>query len=108
MRLGLYQKELLAIDGSKIRAVNSKNNCYNAEALEKKLANIDAHISEYLSMMDSNDLEEADEEKPTEEEIKAALANLTQRKELYEGYLKELQESGSTQILLTDPEARRM
>lgn len=108
MRLGLYQKELLAIDGSKIRAVNSKNNCYNAEALEKKLANIDAHISEYLSMMDSNDLEETDEEKPAEEEIKAALADLTQRKELYEGYLKELQESGSTQILLTDPEARRM
>ena len=108
MNLGLYQKELLAIDGSKIRAVNSKNNCYNAEALEKKLANIDTHISEYLSMMDSNDREETDEEKPTEEEIKAALADLTQRKELYEGYLKELQESGSTQKLLTDPEARRM
>lgn len=108
MKLGLYQKELLAIDGSKIRAVNSKNNCYNTETLEKKLANIDTHISEYLSMMDSNDREETDEEKPTEEEIKAALADLTQRKELYEGYLKELQESGSTQKLLTDPEARRM
>jgi transposase len=108
MKLKLYQKELLAIDGSKIRAVNSKNNCYNIEALEKKLANIDAHISEYLSMMDSSDLDESDDERPTEEEIKAALADLTQRKDLYEGYLEELHESGNTQILLTDPEARRM
>jgi transposase len=30
------------------------------------------------------------------------------RKEKYQGYLKELLESGETQLLLTDPEARRM
>jgi transposase len=41
MKLGLYQKELLAVDGSKFRAVNSKGNCYNAEILQKKLARID-------------------------------------------------------------------
>jgi len=29
-------------------------------------------------------------------------------KEKYQGYLKELEESGQTQLLLTDPEARRM
>jgi len=37
MRLGLYQKELLVVDGSKFRAVNSKDNTYNAEILERKL-----------------------------------------------------------------------
>lgn len=108
MKLKLYEKELLAIDGSKIRAVNSKNNCYNAEVLEKKLANIDAHISEYLSKMDSADAGETDEDAPTTEEIKAALEKLSQRKETYEGYLEKLQESGDTQLLTTDPEARRM
>ncbi len=41
MKLDLYQKELLAIDGSKFRAVNSKDNTYNAEILEKKLKRID-------------------------------------------------------------------
>lgn len=55
MKLGLYQRELLAIDGSKFRAVNSKDNTYNAEILEKKLKRIDEHISEYLSQMDAND-----------------------------------------------------
>jgi len=37
MKLGLYRRELLAIDGSKFRAVNIKDNAYNEEVLQKKL-----------------------------------------------------------------------
>jgi len=106
MKLDLYQKELLAIDGSKFRAVNSKDNTYNAEILQKKLKRIDEHIAEYLSQMDKEDKIEPD--MPTAEQVKAALQELTLRKEKYQGYLKKLLESGETQLLLTDPEARRM
>ncbi len=106
MKLDLYQKELLAIDGSKFRAVNSKDNTYNAEILEKKLKRIDEHISDYLSRMDQEDKSEPDELSP--DKIKAVIDELTQRKEKYQDYLKELLESGETQLLLTDPEARRM
>ena len=106
LKLNLYQKELLAIDGSKFRAVNSKDNTYNAEILEKKLKRIDEHIAEYLSQMDKND--EAEPDVPSPEQIKAAILELTQRKEKYQEYLKELFESGETQILTTDPEAHRM
>ena len=106
LKLNLYQKELLAVDGSKFRAVNSKNNVYNAEVLEKKLKRIDEHIVEYFSQMDKND--EAEPDAPSPEQIKAAIEELTLRKEKYQGYLKELLESGETQLLTTDPEARRM
>lgn len=58
MKLDLYQKELLAIDGSKFRAVNSKDNTYNAEILEKKLKRIDEHILDYLYRMDQEDKSE--------------------------------------------------
>ena len=51
VRLGLYNKELLAVDGTKIRAVNSKDNCYNQEVLEKKLAHIEEKISAYLAAL---------------------------------------------------------
>ena len=106
MKLGLYQKELFAVDGSKFRAVNSKGNAYNAEILEKKLKRIDEHIKEYFSQMDQEDQSEPDALTP--EQVKAAIQELTQRKEKYQEYLKELLESGETQLLLTDPEARRM
>lgn len=53
MKLDLYQKELLAIDGSKFRAVNSKqNSSYNADTLKKKLERIDENIAKFLSQMD--------------------------------------------------------
>lgn len=108
MKLGLYQKELLAVDGTKIRAVNSKDNCYNAEILQKKLARIDEHIAEYLKQMDKNDASEPEAKKLTPEQVKEAVRELGKRKEKYQGYLKTLKESGETQLLTTDPEARRM
>ncbi len=52
VKLGLYHRELLAVDGTKIRAVNSKDNCYNQEVLEKKLSHIDEKITAYLAALD--------------------------------------------------------
>lgn len=106
LKLNLYQKELLAVDESKFRTVNGKSNTYNSEVLERKLKRIDEHISEYLAQMDKNCSSEPDA--PSPEEIKAALKELTERKEKYQRYLKELLESGETQLLTTEPEARRM
>ena len=106
-KLKLYNKELLAVDGTKIRAQNSDDKCFNADILQKKLANIDEHISEYLRSMDKVDKNEHDETM-TPEQVRAALEDLRARKEKYEGYLSELARTGETQILETDPQAHRM
>jgi len=106
-KLKLYNKELIAIDGTKIRAQNSNDKCFNESILHKKIANIDNHISEYLKSMDKTDASEKDESL-SPEQVKAALLDLTERKKKYENYLTYLSESGETQILETDPEARRM
>ncbi len=42
------------------------------------------------------------------EELEEKLAKLQERKARYEGYLKELEESGESQTSLTDPDARLM
>ena len=107
VKLGLYKRELLAVDGTKIRAVNSKDNCYNREVLEKKLTHIDEKITAYLAALDEQDKAERGTETDPEK-IKAAIEELRTRQEKYEGILQELLDSGETQILTTDPEARRM
>ena len=106
-KLKLYDKDLIAVDGSKFRAQNSKDKCFNAEVLHKKLANIDRHISDYLKSMDNSDADEQDEDL-TPEQVNKALMELKARKDKYEGHLSELEKTGATQILETDPEARRM
>jgi len=110
VNMGLYKRELLAVDGTKIRAVNSDDHAYNAEILKRKLERIYAHIGEYLNVLDENDKNDTDKEvsEPHAGRVKEILAELNQRREKYEGYLKYLEESGETQILETDPEARRM
>jgi transposase len=106
-KLKLYNKELLAVDGTKIRAQNSDDKCFNADILQKKLANIDEHIAEYLRNMDKTDAAEKDEAM-TPEEVRAALEELKAREEKYTAYLSEIESSDKTQILETDPEAHRM
>lgn len=108
LKLNLFNRELLAIDGTKIRAVNSKDNCYNSEVLEKKLSNIEEKLNDYLSRLDESDKNEFDIEELSKEKIKKVIQELTERKEKYQDLLSELHESGNTQILTTDPDARRM
>ena len=108
MKLGLYQRELFAVDGTRIRAVNGKDHAFNAEVLEKKLARIEENLTEYLRRLDSADVLESPSGEPSGEEIRAAVADLRARRTKYEGYLEYLKTSGETQILGTDPEARRM
>ena len=60
MKLGLYKRELLAVDGTKIRAVNSKDNCYNREVLEKKNKEQGLSTREMLEWAELMNLEKND------------------------------------------------
>ncbi|UWG97128.1 transposase [Dehalobacter sp. DCM] len=106
--LKLYERELIAIDGSKFRAVNGRKKMYNEEILKKKLLRIEENITNYLNALDQADQDDPGTAKYASGEIKEKLAELKKRQELYETYLQELKESEETQLLTTDPEARMM
>lgn len=108
MAMKLYQAELVAIDGTKIRAVNSKANSYNVETLVSKLVRIEENIQRYLSEMDQLDKTETDEQKINKEKLQAKIESLKERQQRYQDYQKQLNATGETQILTTDPEARVM
>ena len=110
---GLYKKELIAIDGTKVRAQNADDRCYNKDILLKKIERIDTHIEEYINALNRNDEsgeddDEEDDRKCSPEEIQTTINNLSERREKYAGYLHHLETSEDTQILETDPEAHRM
>ena len=54
-RLELFGGELVAIDGSKLRAVNSKRRNFSERKLHATLAAIDAKIDGYLQQLDAAD-----------------------------------------------------
>ena len=69
LKLDLFEKELLAVDGTKIHAVNSKDNCYNESVLKKKLSNIEEKIENYLSSLETSDNSSSDDMELSEGKI---------------------------------------
>ncbi|MEP6742612.1 MAG: IS1182 family transposase [bacterium] len=107
---GLYGKEIVAVDGSKFKAVNSKQRNYTGEKLKKLLARERAKITEYLEAMDAADAAEAEGEETelTAEQLKEKIAGLDRYLAEHEQLAQELNESGERQISLTDADAKLM
>lgn len=97
---GLIDGKLVAIDGTKIRAQNSKHNCITASGLERKITYAEEQISAYLVA-----IEKEEESSPS---LKERLEAYEQLKEKYETQKNELKSKGLEQKSLTDPDCRRM
>ena len=59
-RLGLIDGQLIAIDGTKIRAQNSRHNCITQSGLDKKIEYADAQINAYLMAIEKDDTDNKD------------------------------------------------
>ena len=106
--LDLFGGELVAIDGSKFEGVNSPSRNFSRKRLEQRIAEIDAKIEAYLNQLDGQDREEASLETGKSEEFQQKLRRWQERKQRYQSYQQQLEQSGEKQISLTDPDSRRM
>jgi len=104
----LYGKEVIAIDGSKFRASNSKRNNFNKKKLERSLKYIDEKINEYMNRLNANDQDEADVHVPTIEEIQNRIKELESRKAKYTTMQEQMKKTGATEVSTTDPDCRLM
>lgn len=105
----LFGKEMIAIDGTKFRASNSKKNNFSEKKLKRKLKYIDERIDKYLQELDEADaLEDTVDHKPDADEIKRRLKELRERKQTYESYQKQMEKTGENEISTVDPDARLM
>lgn len=105
---GLLGKKLVAIDGSKYRAVNSKRNNFSKKKLDRHIKYIDEKIEKFLNELDEGDEVEAEDRVPDVEEIRKRIRELEERKVKYESYKQQLEDSGENEISTTDPDARLM
>ena len=105
--LELLGGELVAVDGSKFKAVNNGQKNFTRKKLERRLKEIDHKVASYLDEMERAD--QAENDRPMEgEDLKHKIDKLKERKGRYEELLKALRASGASQISLTDPDSRSM
>ena len=97
-----------SIDGSKFAACNSKNNNFTKNKLDDRIRWLNGHIEEYLRILDEADRQEDDPERLTRELIEEKLQETRERLKKYEGYQRIMEESGQSQMSLTDADAKLM
>jgi hypothetical protein len=108
--LDLFGAELIAIDGSKFNAVNSSQRNFTQTKVKKYLHELEQRIEAYLQELDELDQIEAPAVPPqrSAEQLQAKIEQLKTRQSKYQDYLKRMEESGESQLSLTDPDSRSM
>tara|TARA_Y100000034_G_scaffold10687_1_gene11186 strand:- start:687 stop:2120 length:1434 start_codon:yes stop_codon:yes gene_type:complete len=105
-QMNMFTDAIVAIDGSKFKAVNAKKNNYTPQKAKDHIARIEASISDYLEKLDTADSEDVSEKQVQSMQDKLAwlknrLAELKQVEE-------EVNKQGDKQLSTTDPDARLM
>ena len=108
---GAVEWGFASIDGSKFTANNSKDNNFTKSKLDDRIKWLNGHTDEYLRL-----LREADEEEDlddqsdslSKEELENKLKEAEERLARYKQYQQMMEESGASQLSLTDADAKLM
>ncbi len=105
-QLNMFTDAIVAIDGSKFKAVNSKENNYTPKKLQFHIDRVEKHIEDYLQQLDTADRAEKPETdgRSIEDKITWLKKRLAELKAL-EG---EVDNHPDKQLSTTDPDSRLM
>ncbi len=108
-QLNLFGRELLAVDGTRFKAVNSKDRNFTQASLEQFIRKADERLADYLRRLDDDDVEEGgtggSSRVPNLAEKIEAIRN---KRDRLRSLLESLDRIGESQISLTDPDSRAM
>ena len=106
----LFGGELLAIDGTKVKAVNAADQNWTQTKLEKRAARLETRLSEYLKALDQADRDEGPRPvaAPTAAQLQEKIARLKTRQTEVKSMLGEMEKAGVSEVSATDPESRAM
>ncbi|QBF29091.1 IS1182 family transposase [Pseudomonas tructae] len=106
--LDLFSQSIIAIDGSKFKAVNNRDRNFTQGKVTARMQQIEQSIDRYLAAMDSADRTSPEVVEAKTERLKDKIEKLKQQMEKLKDIDAQLQASPDKQISLTDPDARSM
>ena len=107
-QLGLFTRAVVAIDGSKFKAVNNRDQNYTVAKVTGRMEQVEASIARYLRALDRADREESDIAEAKSVRLKEKIAGLRQQMQALKVMEQRVQDAPDQQVSLTDPDARSM
>src|SRR6516162_1814116 len=96
----LFGRELLAVDGTRIKAVNNKDRNFTRASLAKFIKAADAKLDDYLQRLDKSDATESATGGSRVKNLAEKITAIRERRERYKEMLVELDQTGESQISL--------
>lgn len=107
-QLDLFSREILAIDDTRIKAVNVRDRNFARGSLQKFIAAADARLDGYPNRLDSSDADERDTRGARLRNLAKKIQKLKRKRGEYAARLTALERSGENQMSLADPDSRAM
>jgi transposase len=107
-QLGLFTRAVVAIDGSKFKAVNNRDQNYTVAKVTGRMEQVEASIARYLRALDRADREDSDIAEAKSVRLKEKIAGLRQQMQALKVMEQRVQDAPDQQVSLTDPDARSM
>src|SRR6202162_152312 len=107
-QLGLFTRAVVAIDGSKFKAVNNRDKNYTVAKVAGLMEQVEASIARYLRALDRTDREESDIAEAKSVRLKEKIAGLRRQMQALKVIEQTVQDAPDQQVSLTDPDARSM
>jgi len=107
-KLNMFTDAFVAIDGSKFKAVNSRDRNFTSAKLKKRLQQIDESVERYLKQIASADRQETKAAGDKSQRFKDKIEALKQEMDRLKKVEARMLESPDQQVSLTDPDARSM
>jgi transposase len=107
--MGLLTSASVAIDGSKFKAVNTRDRNFTRGKVERRRGQLEKSVARYLAQLDTADLQEPSEELAMKTaHLKEKLVKLDSEMQRLAAMEKAMLASPDQQISLTDPDSRSM
>ena len=106
--IGLFEQALVAVDGSKFKAVNNRDKNFTPHKLQARQRQLDESIARYLADLDRADRDPSLVPEERTEHLKEKLATVRARMKQLEAIGRQLAVAPDAQVSLTDPDARSM
>ncbi|ABX19443.1 ISBmu16 transposase [Burkholderia multivorans ATCC 17616] len=104
----LFRSTLVAIDGSKFKASNTRDRNFTTGKIDKRQQQIEESIQRYLSALETADRTQPPEVEAKTTRLREKIAQLQGQMRHLEQVKEELKTLPDGQISLTDPDARSM
>lgn len=107
-QLGLFGAALVAIDGSKFKAVNTRDRNFTAYKVKRRIEQVAEHIAGYLQDLDTADRHEGEAAEARSGRLVEKIDRLRAQMAMLKAMEAEVEASPDGQVSLTDPDARSM